>query len=131
MKASRTKLISIALVLLSLVLPMASLAAGFNDGFTDVESFRSNRSGVADLGSDPKRLILNILGAITALVSVIALAAIVYAGFLLITDRGNEDNVEKAKKIILYAVVGLILIGLAAIIVNAIINIRVINTTTP
>ena len=43
----------------------------------------------------------------------ICVAMMVYAGILLITDAGGEENVGKAKNIILWAVVGIILILLS------------------
>lgn len=116
-------IISAVVCSLLVVTPGLVLAAGFSDGFTNVENFKTNKSGLPNAPTDPKDFILKILGAATVLVAVLALAAIVYAGFLLITDRGSEDNVEKAKKIIIYAVAGLILIGLGGIIVNAVLNI--------
>lgn len=43
----------------------------------------------------------------------LAVLYIVIAGFKYITSAGNEENMEKAKKQITYAVIGLILIGIA------------------
>ena len=43
----------------------------------------------------------------------LAVLYIVIAGFRYITSAGNEENMEKAKKQITYAVIGLILIGIA------------------
>jgi len=39
-----------------------------------------------------------------------AFLAFVYAGILYVTAYGNDENLEKAKKIMIYAVIGLILI---------------------
>ncbi len=55
------------------------------------------------------------------LVGVIAVIVIIYAGFLYITT-GAEDGAEKAKKIVLYAVLGILLILASYAIVNTIIH---------
>ena len=52
------------------------------------------------------------------LVGVIALAFIVYGGFRYITSRGDEREVEEAKNTITYAVIGIIVIGLAYAIIS-------------
>ena len=51
-----------------------------------------------------------ILGAMLSLTGVIFMAIIVYGGNLWMTARGNEEQVEKAKKLITNAVMGLLLI---------------------
>lgn len=56
------------------------------------------------------------------LVAVLALAVIVYAGFLYITAHGESQQVEKAKGIIVYAVIGIVVIGIAAVVVNFVIK---------
>ncbi|MEK7538198.1 MAG: hypothetical protein AAB619_04480, partial [Patescibacteria group bacterium] len=43
----------------------------------------------------------------------IAVTMIIYGGFTWLTAAGNEENVEKAKRIISAAVIGLIVILLA------------------
>lgn len=48
----------------------------------------------------------------------VAVAAIVWAGFLYITSSVDDGNVEKAKKIVMYVVIGLIAIVSANVIVN-------------
>lgn len=49
---------------------------------------------------------------------VIAFGAIVYAGFLYLTGFAQEENIEKAKKILLWSIMGLILIFSAYSIVS-------------
>ncbi len=51
-------------------------------------------------------------------VGVIALAALVYAGFLYLTAAGNEDQTKKAKNIIIWVVIGIIVIFSAYAIVS-------------
>jgi len=55
-------------------------------------------------------------------VSAIAVAALVYAGFLYLTSFGNEEQSGKAKKIIMWVVIGIILIVSSYAIVNTLIE---------
>lgn len=68
------------------------------------------------------QLILKIVNYSLALVAVIALAFIVYGGFLYVTAHGEAQEIEKAKGIIVYAVIGIIVIGIAAAVVTFVIN---------
>jgi hypothetical protein len=68
------------------------------------------------------QIILTIVNYALALVAVIALGFIVYGGFLYITAHGESQQVEKAKGIIVYAVIGIIVIGVAAAVVTFIIG---------
>lgn len=66
--------------------------------------------------------IIRIINWTLVLVGVLALAFIVYAGFLYITSRGDEGQVERAKNIIVNAVIGIVIIGVAAVLVNFVID---------
>ncbi len=71
---------------------------------------------------DLAAVILRIINYVLAIVGVIALAYLVYGGFMYITSAGNEDRVEAAKQIIINAVIGIIVIGVAAAVVNFVIR---------
>lgn len=47
------------------------------------------------------------------LVGALALAMLVYGGFLYITAAGDTKQIDKAKTVIIYAIIGIIVIGLA------------------
>ncbi len=53
---------------------------------------------------------------------IIAIIAIVWGGVQYIIAAGEESKIEKAKKTITYAIIGLIFVGLAAVIVNFIVT---------
>lgn len=67
-----------------------------------------------DLGS----AILGIVEVSLLLVGVLALGFIVYGGFRYMTARGDEREVEEAKNILTYSVIGIVVIGLAFAIVR-------------
>jgi len=53
------------------------------------------------------------VGALLSFVGVLFLVLMIYGGFLWMTDRGNEDQVKKAKDLIQAAIIGLIIVLLA------------------
>ncbi len=75
-----------------------------------IESIGSS-IGLGD--ADLKQTVLNIIRLVLGLMTLIAVTLIIYGGFVWLTAAGNEENVEKAKKIISAAVIGLIVILLA------------------
>lgn len=77
-------------------------------------------SGTAQ--GDLAQVILRIINYVLAIVGVIALAYLVYGGFMYITSAGNEDRIEVAKGILINAVFGIVVIGVAAALVNFVIR---------
>ncbi len=71
---------------------------------------------------DLASVILNIINYVLAIVGVIALAYLIFGGFKYITAGGNEDSVDDAKAIIRNAIIGIIVIGVAAAAVNFVIR---------
>ncbi len=57
-----------------------------------------------------------------AFLGFLATTMIIYGGILYVTSAGNDENVGKAKKILLYAIVGIIVILLSFAIVNTVIG---------
>jgi len=62
--------------------------------------------------------ITRIINVVLSFVAIIAVIIIIYAGIKYIIARGDEKEVEEAKNIILYTIIGLIIIGLSAALVN-------------
>ena len=56
--------------------------------------------------------------------SIFAFVSLVYAGFLYVTSSANEENAEKAKKIVGYVGLGIILVFLSYSIVSLFINLK-------
>lgn len=69
-----------------------------------------------------RELVLQILNWFMFFIGLIATGFLIYGGFLYITSAGNDENVKTAKKIIIYAAVGIIVIILSAVLVNALVN---------
>jgi len=66
----------------------------------------------------------NIIDAALDLGAIVAVLAIIYAGFMFVTASGDEEKIKTAKKILLYSVIGIaILLGarmISSIIVNTV-----------
>ncbi|MDD5751445.1 MAG: hypothetical protein PHS73_02910 [Candidatus Peribacteraceae bacterium] len=103
--------------LLLLAIPRAASAA--NDVLGDASEI--------DLGggteTDLKQVIIDVIQAILQFVGVIAVAMIVIAGIWLIVGAADDSSKEKAKKIIIYTIVGLLVILLAEAIVQFVLDI--------
>jgi hypothetical protein len=63
--------------------------------------------------NDTIATVINILSVIVGIVAVIM---IIYAGFRYITSAGNEQNIATAKRTLIYAIIGLIIVALAQVI---------------
>lgn len=89
------------------ILPIFALAQGVDFG-------TSYLSGIGLGTQDIRTTIVNILRIAYGILGVITLVLIIYAGFIWMTSQGKPDVINKAKKIIINAVIGLLIIILAA-----------------
>ena len=74
---------------------------------------------ICDDTTDIQEIAANLLNWILGFVGIIAVIMFIYAGFLYLTAGGNDENTGKAKKIMLYTIIGIILIFIAYTIVMA------------
>ena len=77
-------------------------------------------------GKNFDQLITGIMNFIFGLALIVCPALIVWGGFLIATSGGSEDKTKEGRKIITYAVVGLVIIALANVIKAVILDI--VNT---
>ena len=77
-------------------------------------------SGCADAPqpADLPAVVVSIINGVIGVVSIVAVIAIVYAGINYITSAGDAAKIEKAKRTILYALIGLVVCALSFAIVN-------------
>ncbi|HEX5430008.1 MAG TPA: hypothetical protein VFX17_02955 [Patescibacteria group bacterium] len=68
-------------------------------------------------------LILEVINIILALAGLIAVLILIIGGFRYVTSFGNEEAVGKAKKMIINAIIGIIIIILAFVIVRVVTNV--------
>ena len=74
-----------------------------------------NLAGAAT--GDLRGAIISVLNAIVNFLGILVLVAIVIAGFRLVLSQGEEEAKEKAKKGIMYSIIGLILVIFAKVII--------------
>lgn len=100
------------------LLPAAATRAQIFDGggITEGLGQASGVTGVA--GDDPRGTIEKILLAVLDFAALFAVIMIILAGFYLIFSLGNDEGKEKAKKIIFYTIIGLVIILFSRIIVS-------------
>ena len=110
------------LTLAALTAPGAALA--FDDataksvGF-EIQAFTGSFKGI----QDPAQVglidsIINILNALLVLIAVAAIAFVIIGGLRYITAQGDEDAIAAAKNTVIFAILGIIVVLLAAVIVN-------------
>lgn len=102
-------LVSAALV----ALPFAPVALHSAHAASSLTEQLGEVNDTAGLGGDSSSLtstIGELIGVLLAFLGVIFLILIIYAGLLWMTAAGNEDNVKKAKSILLNSVIGLVIL---------------------
>ena len=72
--------------------------------------------------ADPRVIAVNIVRIALTFIGIIAVCIIIYAGFLWMTAAGSPEKIDKAKKTLIGAIIGLIIILSAWAIVTFIIN---------
>ena len=109
--------------LLPLVLALALIAVPAAAEFEPVDCGFLGLS--CDVDADAQTfvdVILDIINFVLVLVGVIALAALIWGGIMYIISLGDDGRIGTAKKIIIYAIVGLVVVGLSGLIVHFTIN---------
>lgn len=76
-------------------------------------------------GADIAAKIQTFITPLIILSATIFIAVLIYSGVQYVTSRGNEEQAATAKRTILYALIGIIIIGMAGIVVNALLSRRV------
>ena len=63
-----------------------------------------------------------LINVFTSVMGFLAVAMIIYGGFMLLTAQGDPARIKRGKDVVLYSVIGLILVMLAYAIVNFVMN---------
>ncbi len=64
----------------------------------------------------------SIIDAALKIGAVVAVLAIIFAGFMFVTAQGDEEKIKTAKRILLYAAIGIVILLGARVISDVIIN---------
>lgn len=71
---------------------------------------------------DPRLIIGNIIRAIISVSGALALIMFVYGGLLFMTAGGNETQIKKGQRVLVYSILGIIVIAAAFVATNTIIQ---------
>jgi|SRR3989344_1737066 len=106
-------IITLAVIMLVVALPLVAGA-----------QFTPPNAGGTGLPNDSSisGFILKIINIALAIAGLVAVLFLIIGGFRYITAAGNEETAEKAKKIILNAIIGIVVIILSFVIVRVISN---------
>ena len=109
------------------MLPRLVFAQGKVDVGANLDDIASKGGFGAGVGaSAPEVVIGNLIQGVLAFLGVAALVIVVYAGVLWLTSGGVPDKVDKAKKVLAAAIIGLIIIfssyAITGFVVNLIVN---------
>jgi len=79
-------------------------------------------SGIAPARENLPDVIVRWVNYFLVIVGLVAVVFLIWGGVQYIISAGQEEKIESAKKTITYAILGLLVIGLAAVIVNFVIR---------
>jgi hypothetical protein len=123
----------VTILLVNLFILISALpirAAGVLQNALDTANRTNSKAQLPD-SDNPAFIIGNIIKYALGFLGTIFLILIMYGGFLWMTAAGNEQQIEKAKKILTSSVVGLVIVILAYALSLFIINVIISATTSP
>lgn len=94
------------------LLPLGSALAQFGGDLPDIEGTPEGGSGAT------RDSIVQVINFVLTFLALIAVIFVIYGGFRILAAGGNEENVTKGRKTILYAIIGLLVIFFARVIVG-------------
>ncbi len=111
------KKVILALMLLSLfVMPQISSAAVGNGFYMNTPPAGIQNTSLAGL-------VMNITNYVLGFITIVAVLMLIWGGVQYLTAAGDEAAVEGAKHTITYAIIGLIVVGLAYAIVTVVVDV--------
>lgn len=121
----RKSALTLSNILLLVMLLVPSVVSAQVYGGPGIEGGLGLLGGLGGISSatSVEAVILAIIAFILDIALLLAVLAIIIAGIYLIVSNGDEGNKDKAKKIITYVIIGIIVILLARIIVSLVVSI--------
>jgi len=113
----------------TVITSQTAYASGCAKGFSAAKC--SACQGVAELGSSQDcssngstvtKIIKVAIDILSYIIGIVAIIMIIVSGLRFVLSGGNSNNVEAAKKTLIYALVGLVLAALAQVIVHWVLN---------
>lgn len=105
-------------LLASLLVGDIAFAGSLIDPSDNPELISGATGGTGDL----KGIVKTILNFFLGFLGFVATIMVIYGGVLYVTSAGNDENVAKAKKILMYAIVGILIILVSFALINTILG---------
>jgi threonine/homoserine/homoserine lactone efflux protein len=105
--------VAVFVVLSTLLVPTLAAAQGLNKPVTGIQGVAQGVGAQGVINA-----IVNVLNMLLMFVALLAAIYLIYGGVKYITSAGDATKADEAKSTILYALLGLIVIGLSAVLVN-------------
>lgn len=118
---SKTQIVKQAVIVFALMIGMLSLfnlVAFAALTATPIKSVTDATGGESTLSG----LILTIVDYFLGFLGLLAVIMVVYGGVTYVSSAGNDEAVGKAKKIIMYALIGIVVILLSFVVVKAVLG---------
>jgi len=90
----------------------------------------ANQSGSGEAVSTVNNTITSVINIFSVFVGIIAVIMIIVGGYRYITSGGDSTKVTSAKNTLLYAIIGLVIVALAQVIAQFVLNKATTNTTS-
>lgn len=97
-----------------------NLCSGSNINFSTTNPTPCDQS--AGNGDSATKLVKQVINIISLLVGAVAVIMLIFGGFRYVTSGGKQESVTSAKNTIIYAIIGLVIVALAQIIVQFVLN---------
>jgi len=82
----------------------------------------SNKCGTGQAQASVNNVVTTVTKLISYIVGIVAVLVIIFAGFKYITSGGNNEAINSARNMIMYAIIGLALAVIAQLIVHSAVN---------
>lgn len=103
--------LGLSLFAINPVLAATDALSGLDETATKVGAYQTQ------ISTEPRTAVINrvgeIIGLILSFIGIIFLGLTVYAGFLWMTAQGNAGQVDKAKDLLINAIIGLVIVTAA------------------
>ena len=106
----------------SMIFMMVSIMPVYAQGFISPSDNPQAVSAATGGQGSVRSLALSIVNFFLGFLGLIAVVMIIVGGFFYVTASGNQEKIEKAKKIIEYAIIGIVVILLSFAIVNTVLG---------
>jgi len=84
----------------------------------DINDNPSEIQNVTNSESSLRQMTLRFINFFLFFLGLLATAFIIYGGFLYITSQGEDSNVEKAKKILMFSALGILIVLISFALIN-------------